>query len=231
MNGRITKESLYLRRVFTKDERLEMGVGLAESYNRMAQIEEEEAVMKANIKNQKAGVEQTIGMLSRHLADGFTMENVMCTLMYDKPNINEVTFVRLDTGEEVKSRAMTESERQQEIEFHESQPVGSPILVMSSQAEKDAEAESAANIEGFFGAGSVDALTAEDAGNSAVADAEDEPEPDEEAVFSSTDPEAAVEAIRPEHDAAWGGAAPEPKSGRGRPKGSKNKVTEDAETF
>src|ERR1700679_3407195 len=119
MGARVTKESLYLRRVFTKDERLEMGVGLAESYNRMTKIEEEETVMKANIKNQKAGVEQTIGMLSRHLADGFTMENVMCLLRYDSPNINEVTYIRLDTGEEVKARSMTESERQQELEVHQ----------------------------------------------------------------------------------------------------------------
>src|ERR1700679_822042 len=121
MGARVTKESLYLRRVFTKDERLEMGVGLAESYNRMTQIEEEEAVMKANIKNQKAGVEQTIGMLSRHLADGFTMENVDCSLEWDTPHVGEVSYKRKDNGQIAKTRAMTESENQLELELAQAQ--------------------------------------------------------------------------------------------------------------
>lgn len=203
MGTRITKEVLYLRRDFTKDEKLEMGSKLAESYNLMSDIEEEESIMKSQIKERKSQVEATIGTVSRNLANGYAMENVDCELVYDFPNVGEVTYKRMDDGVIAKTRAMTGAENQQELEFKASDFVNA--------------ADSLITIESFFGDGTVDAVTAA-------------PEPDPEAVFSDPTPGANLEAIKPEHDAAFEGTVEKPR--RGRPKGSTNKAeTQDTEPF
>jgi hypothetical protein len=138
--NRIAKESLFLRREFTADERLEMGRDLAQAHNRIAAIADEETSMKAVIKEKKAGVELTIGSLSRKLNDGYEMETVSCDLVYDTPNIGEVTYLR-PGGAVAKVRAMTVQERQEELPFDKD---GSgPVVVVPAE-------QSAANIAEFF---------------------------------------------------------------------------------
>ena len=62
---RLSKETLYIRREGTADERLEMGRELAQSHNRCEAIDDEEKSMKATIKEKKTGVELNINSLSR----------------------------------------------------------------------------------------------------------------------------------------------------------------------
>ena len=114
-NTRPTKESNFLRYEFTQEERLKMGDDLAQAHNRVEEINEEEASMKAQIKQSRSGVEATIGMLSRNLANGFVMRNIECVIKYDDPNIGEVSIYRTDTGELVKTRAMNDQERQLDL--------------------------------------------------------------------------------------------------------------------
>ena len=157
MGIRIAKEVLFLRHEFTKDERLEMGSNLANAYNRLASIEDEEAVMKAQVKDRKAGVEQTIGSLSRNLANGFDMVNIECETVWDTPNIGEVSYRRKDNGEIAKVRAMTSEERQMDLPLD-----GTVVVVPPEQSEE--------NIKGFFKSpdledeqqGTVDAIGTED---------------------------------------------------------------------
>jgi hypothetical protein len=174
----------------------------------MADIAEEEAVMKSQIKERKSQVEATIGTLSRNLANGYTMENISCELLYDTPNVGELSFKRSDNGLIAKTRPMTESENQQEMDFAGKVITFGPVAVEDSQA----------NIEAFFGPGTTDAIKAE-------------PEQDETAVFSVVEPDANLEAIKPEHDAAWDGVGEKPTRKRGRPAGSKNKVETEEEPF
>lgn len=236
MGARVTKETLYLRHEFTNEEKLEMGTKLAEAHNRIAQITEEESVMKAQIKDRKAGVEASVGTLSRNLSSGFTMHNVDCEVVYDLPNVGEVSYKRKDNGEIAKTRAMTAAENQTELEFAKAE----------AETTIAPAADSVINIENFFGAGTTDAIKAADEEDEDEEDededeeddeGEDEEEEDEEAVFANPDPTAAAEALKPEHDAAWdkdallGPVATEPKRGRGRPKGSTKKEPELAETF
>lgn len=115
--ARVTKETLYLRHNFTSEERLAMGSDLASAHNTMLQIEEEENRIKATFKERQASVEQKIGTLSRELGSGFTMQNVETKLLFDNPNVGEVSYARTDNGEIVKTRPMTQQERQLEIEF------------------------------------------------------------------------------------------------------------------
>jgi len=140
---RLTKETLYLRRDFTSDERLEMGRELAQGHNRLAAIDDEEKSMKATVKEKRTGVELMIGSLSRKLNDGYEMENQLCMLTYDQPNVGEVTYTD-PSGKVVKTRPMTISERQEELPFEDKVEVIPPAV-----AEASAEA-SAENIENFF---------------------------------------------------------------------------------
>lgn len=139
--ARITKSTEYIRHTFSQDERLTMGSDLAAAHNSMSAIEEEEAYIRAQLKERKASVEQTIGRLSRDLGSGFTMQNVPCKWVYDAPNVGEVQYVREDTGEVVKTRPMSQAELQQEIDFDK--PVAAPPPTLSVE-------ESEENAEGFF---------------------------------------------------------------------------------
>lgn len=138
-SNRPTKETAYLRREFTADERIEMGRELAQAHNRIAAVDDEEKAMKTQIKERRAGIELSIGTLSRKLNDGYEMENIPCTLTWDDPNVGEVTS-RDPSGKIVKTRPMTAAERQEELNFDESTSTPAPASVE----------ESAANIAEFF---------------------------------------------------------------------------------
>src|ERR1700677_2074671 len=109
------KVTEYLRHTFTSEERLRMGEELAQAHNRLASIADEESVVRAKFKERKATIEQSIGSLSLDLSNGWTMQNVECSVHYAEPNPLEVTYRRIDTGAVVKTRAMTADERQQEL--------------------------------------------------------------------------------------------------------------------
>lgn len=149
---RLTKETLYVRHDFTDAERLSMGDDLAQAHNRMASIEEEEAVMKAQIKDRKAGVEASIGALYRNLNNRFEMRNIACELTYDVPNVGEVTYTGPD-GTIVKTRAMTAQERQMDLPLTDRE--GEVAVIPPAAAEASAE-KSAENIAEFFEKPSID---------------------------------------------------------------------------
>ena len=140
MIKRIEREVLYLRHDFTTEERLEMGTNLAEAHNRLAAIEEEETVMKAQVKDKKAGVTQTIGTLSRNLGTGYEMRNTPCTLVWDSPNVGEVSYLDPD-NKTVKTRAMSESERQLELPLNEKTDAQAELALSNSETA----------VEEFFG--------------------------------------------------------------------------------
>lgn len=218
MGTRTTKEVLYLKHEFTNDERLTMGSDLGAAYNRMAEIEAEAKVMKDQIKERTSQVEATIGTLSRHLNNGYMMENVDCELIYDAPNVGEVSYKRRDNGAIAKTRAMTGAENQQEIEF----------AAAETEAATAPTEASVTNIADFFGTAVTEAMAEE-----GVADAEeeDEEEVDPLAVFTDPNPSANLEAIKPENDALFENVPAEEKPRRGRPKGSTNKATDVEEAF
>lgn len=187
--NRITKEILFLRYEFSQQERLDMGAGLATAYNRMAEIEDEEAVMKSQIKDRKTSTSQTIGTLSRNLGNGYELRNIPCDILYDTPNVGEVSFRRQDTGEVVKekTRRMTEAEMQMDL------PLAGELIVMPP-------AQSAKNIGEFFGVHEDE--NSEEAEETPQGEFAEEPEEDE--VFTDPDPSANKEAVKAENDEAFG---------------------------
>ena len=140
--GRISKTTEYVKHVFTDSEKIQMGVELAAAYNNLTAIDEEEQVVKAKFKERKSTIEQSVGSLSRDLGNGWTMQNCECRLEYDSPNPFEVSYIRIDNGEVVKTRPMTEAERQIDL----------PLDAPKTQDELDASiAKSTAAADDFFG--------------------------------------------------------------------------------
>jgi len=167
MAPRQERSTEYLRHNFTADERLKMGDELAANHNRLADIETEEAVVKAQFKERKAQVEQSVSKLSRELGNGFVMQNVDCRLEWDKPNVNEVSYVRIDTGEVVKTRPFTAQEMQDALPLTASDGTIEIVAVAPEQ--------SAENITEFFGEGAKqEAADPDDAG---IVEQAAEPEP------------------------------------------------------
>jgi hypothetical protein len=148
-----------------------MGSDLADAYNRLSAIDDEEGVIKAKFKERRASIEQTIGSRSRDLGNGWTMENVECRLEYDVPNVNEVSYIRIDTGEVVKTRAFTQEEMQDSL------PMGDGTTeVVAVPAE-----ESEGNIKAFFGDDDAAGEDSELDGKTEPVELEEAPVDDEQA--------------------------------------------------
>ena len=120
-----------------------MGSDLAQAHNHLRVIDSEFTRVKLSFKERVATVEQKIENLSTDYNNRFTMENIVCSLTYDAPNVGEVSYVD-PCGIVVKVRAMTREERQEELPFEDKVEVIPP-----AGAEASAEA-SAENIENFF---------------------------------------------------------------------------------
>lgn len=190
MGVRNENEVLFLRYNFSDKEKLEMANTLAANHNRMEDIEAEEAVFKTQVKEKKAQIDQSIQSLSRSIYNGWEMRNIPCFAKFDDPNVGEVSYYRKDTAELVKSRPMTDAERQMDL------PLAGDVVVVPPY-------ESAKNISEFFDPQAI-AKAAEEG-------VEPDPEPEPEDPFTRDDPDAAFEAIKPEHDAEFDGVAEEPE--------------------
>jgi len=189
MPNRIAKETLYLRHTFSEAERLKMGDELAAAYNRQADIDNEENVVKSQFKERRATIEQTISSLSRNLSNGFEMANAECRLVWDSPNPFEVQYIRIDTNEVVKTRAMSEQERQLDL------PLEEPATEAAVEA---SVAKSAEAVDDFFG---------KPDGEEPDGEADERPQ--------AAQPKSGPAELQAFHDTE---VAKEEKRGRGRPK-------------
>ncbi len=177
-----------LRCNFTDDEKLTMGRELAEAHNNLADLDENEKVVKAQMKEARAVKEARVNCLARELAGGFTMRPVKCRLVYDDPNPNEVSTYRTDTEELVKTRPFTVTERQADLPLET--PATEPVVAGAIDGE-----QSATNIVEFFN------KAGEAAGETAAVDTRSDEEPADEAEPIEADPLGIVEsepAVDPE---------------------------------
>ena len=143
MTYRMKTSTEYIRRDFTDKELIQMGSDLAQAHNHLRVIDSEFTRVKLSFKERVATVEQKIENLSTDYNNRFTMENIVCSLTYDAPNVGEVSYVD-PCGIVVKVRAMTREERQEELPFDDKVEVIPPAV-----AEASAE-QSAENIDEFF---------------------------------------------------------------------------------
>ena len=127
-----------------------MGRELAEAHNSLAELDEDEKVLKAQMKEKRAIKEAKVNCLARELASGFTMRPVKCRLVYDDPNPNEVSTYRTDTEELVKTRPFSVTERQADLPLAEAAetpetPATEPVVVDAIDGE-----QSKSNVVEFF---------------------------------------------------------------------------------
>lgn len=199
MGSKPAREVMYLKYEFSNDEKLAMATTLAQNHNAIDDLAAEEKVFKTQIAERRSGLAQSVQTLSRNISMGFEMRNMPCLLQWDKPNVGEVQYVREDNGEVIRTRPMTESERQMEL------PMEAP------KDEKAVEASVAASekaVDSFFGG------PGETGENLAKEFDHDEEEEEDESDLNEEDEDA-----EDEDDEVAVAAAPEPvKRGRGRPR-------------
>lgn len=104
-----------LRCPFTDEEKLRLGKELADAHIQLSELDDEEAVIKAQMKQKRATAEGLIGRLSREVSAGFTMRDVKMRIVYDDPNPNEVSYYREDSLDLVRTRPFTKEERQADL--------------------------------------------------------------------------------------------------------------------
>ena len=114
MGARITSEVIELRHEFTQDEKNKMASELAAAYNTQQKINEEKKSSAAQYKERETSLDLIIGSISRNYQNGFETRNVKCRLVWDEPNVGEVSYYDPE-GKLVKTRAMNDSERQMDL--------------------------------------------------------------------------------------------------------------------
>jgi hypothetical protein len=102
--------------IFTGEELQDLGSKLAEAHNGLEKVLEEEAAAKAGFKSRSKEFELTIKDLARKIRDGYDMRYENCEVEYDKAkSLIHFWLDRSNGREKVKSRPMTETEKQMAI--------------------------------------------------------------------------------------------------------------------
>jgi hypothetical protein len=106
------------KRVFTKSLKVELleseiasrAIGMAGSHAELARVTQEEAETKKHYKATIARIEAEIDEQATAVNSGFVYQDVECTEVEDWDN-KRMLHIRMDTGEEIWQRPMTEEER------------------------------------------------------------------------------------------------------------------------
>jgi hypothetical protein len=119
MSRKIVKE--YLKYHFNREELAEIADAMAKSAGEMDAAEAKKKSVTAQVKAEFEAASADHQKNARLYRDKFDYRNIDCEMLLDHFT-GRVTVFRLDTGELVKSRAMTAEERQQELELQPREP-------------------------------------------------------------------------------------------------------------
>lgn len=106
-----------LRYSFTSMEKMELGIKLANTLSDIVQIEQDLDKIKTEFKSRTASAEASLNAIRDKINSGYEMRQTKCEIHLDKPEAGRATVIRLDTGEVVETRDMTEAEKQAELEL------------------------------------------------------------------------------------------------------------------
>lgn len=107
----------YLRYDFTPAELAEFARSMARSHQKRSQLEIEAKAVNTQFKSNIEAETNLISDYANKLNNGYEYRNIDCEKRFNDPVIGEMTLIRLDTGEIVKTRLMTLSERQEPLPF------------------------------------------------------------------------------------------------------------------
>lgn len=107
----------YLRYDFTDTEIAEAARDLATANRKRSSLEQRKKEVDAAIKAEIEEQNSIIGRLSQLIGTGFEYRDIEVRIELDTPEPGKKRIVRLDTGEEVAVKAMTESEKQMSLDL------------------------------------------------------------------------------------------------------------------
>jgi hypothetical protein len=128
-----------VRRTLTTDDRLVIGDEMAGAAARREQLGEELKEVKEQYKSRVTAAETILQRCQRALNNGWQMVEVPCYWSMDVPNYGQKSIIRTDTGEIVQSEAMSNSDRQEVLEFEsegEGEAEGKEADGLTDQPEK-----------------------------------------------------------------------------------------------
>ena len=106
-----TETREYLKYSFTEEELKNLAMEMANSTIQANEAEEQKKAAMASFKDKIEGHLLTSRTASRFISNGYEMRNIDCIKVIDYKE-DLVTITRKDTGEEVESRRIKDSERQ-----------------------------------------------------------------------------------------------------------------------
>lgn len=107
----------YLKCDFTDSEIAEAAKELARANSRKASIEQQKKDVDAQLKSEIVAQETIIGRLAAQINTGSEYRNVECRVELDTPEAGKKRTIRLDTGEEVSVKPMTDTDRQMVLDL------------------------------------------------------------------------------------------------------------------
>lgn len=114
---RETRTEETLRYEFTHSERSAKALELAQRIQDQHRIQEDFAAAKLAHKQRDEQLRAQIDQLSLEVTSGYEMRSITCAILYNSPHEGEKTIMRKDTGEVVRTAAMSMFERQDDLEF------------------------------------------------------------------------------------------------------------------
>ena len=112
----------YLKCILTDDEFREYSSTLARKYSDIQELESQKKAITSDFASRINSATEETSRLARIIQNKCEYRNVDCEILYNYDK-GIVTVIRLDTGEEVKSRAMTSDERQKKMFEEEKETV------------------------------------------------------------------------------------------------------------
>lgn len=104
-----------LRVTIVDRERIELGRQLAEAAQKLETIAEDKKSAMAQFSADKSAAEAKIGSLSNQIANGYRVEAVKCSWLFDSPEVGKKQLVRMDTKEVVETLDMTDADKQGDL--------------------------------------------------------------------------------------------------------------------
>jgi hypothetical protein len=96
----------------TDEQRKDFGIKLATTLEEVQRVEEEKKRNADHYKDRIGGLQATADELRRKVSTGQEWRDVECTVEFDDPTPGIKSVVRIDNGEVVETKAMTDADKQ-----------------------------------------------------------------------------------------------------------------------
>lgn len=100
--------------VFTPEEKAELAEELAQGVSELREKEDDKKAIMADLTSQIKTLEASTNSIAGKLNSGFEMRSLECEVVRDYPK-HEILYVRVDTGECVRVKKMSQEDMEMEL--------------------------------------------------------------------------------------------------------------------